>query len=203
MTIRVVDADWFHNDTAGVDKLDGGNYKPGEGFLHAAAIACAGEFGESSLRKDFLERLDTEINLVSPIPWGLTTLHHKGLSIIAAAIAFRGRILQRGDWPHLINYEVDEKVMAAPKLTTMPFPDVMVARCHPNSMGDGIEFSKPQVSAIIGFADLKEATACKLMLIKNGKEEDVVSGIKADGEGRVETRVMVSERSEFILMIAQ
>lgn len=190
----------------GADKIDVGNYKPGTGFAHAAYCACAAEFGEKDLNRDLLEEVDTNMHPLEPSPSGTGALQNKGLSMIANGSIFRSRLMRKGDWANLINSPRDDRALNGVKLDKVPFPQVMVARCHVGGQADdGLDFVLCGLShkgkITITFKDLKSKAQYVLSAIKNGQKEEVVSGIRAGPEGWVEVQVEVAERSEFELRV--
>lgn len=186
----------------GADQIDPGNYKKGPGLGYSATACLAGELGQKEIHHDLLNRLNKETNPLEPVPWGSGALRNKGLSVLATSGTVKTTLIRRGEWHNLVNCDIDERVMTAPKLTDVPFPDVMVARCHPG--GDGIDFvlracAAPVVSTTIGFKDLQSGVRYKIVAVKHGKETDVVTGILARGDGCADAQVEIEERSEFLL----
>ncbi|RFU27341.1 hypothetical protein B7463_g9001, partial [Scytalidium lignicola] len=186
----------------GADNIDVGNYKAGSGFAHIVYSLCAAEFGESDLQRDLIVKLDRDLHPMEPSSSGTGALVNKGLSLVACGSLFQARVAKRGDWGNLINSPVDEHVMAAPKLDKVPFPNVMVARCHVGGLdkkGLDIVLCGPQEKVAIGFKDLKGGIKYSLVAVKEGKKEEIARGISADVDGRAEVQVDVGDRSEFEL----
>lgn len=115
--------------------------------------------------------------------------------------------MHEGEWAYLINSPRDDRALNGPKLDKVPFPQVMVSRCHVGGKGDdGLDFVLCGLShsgkTTIGFKDLQANTQYTLSAVKNGKKEEIISGIRAGPEGWVEVQVDVGERSEFELRVA-
>lgn len=69
----------------GADKIDPGNYKPGEGSIRSIFAAAAAEFGDEKLRLDLLKQLDEEYHPVFTTRTG--ALKNKGLSTVEQGTA--------------------------------------------------------------------------------------------------------------------
>ncbi|OJJ03914.1 hypothetical protein ASPVEDRAFT_891109 [Aspergillus versicolor CBS 583.65] len=189
----------------GADKMDVGNYQAGPGFAHCAYSNCATEFGESDIAHDLIAEVDEKLHPLVETSAKSGALTNRGLSLLATTFLFRARIGRRKDWANLLTGPVDEQVRAAPKLDSVPFPEVMVARCHPVRGPEGIrvEFllrgpKKPK-NITIAFTDLQEGVAYHLAALNNNQWEEGVTGIKADGNGRAYMQIVVGDRSEFVL----
>ena len=100
----------------------------------------------------------------------------------------------------MINAPPDIEALAAPKLDSVPFPEVMVSRCHAVN-GTGLSFvlralEKPK-SVTIGFQDLKAGKTYKLTKMTGEKQHTIMDGIRPDVDGVAKVKVDVEERSEF------
>lgn len=189
----------------GADKMDVGNYQAGPGFAHCAYSNCATEFGESDIADDLISTVDEKLHPLVETSANTGALTNSGLSLLATTFLFRARIGRRKDWANLITADVDEKVRTAPKLDSVPFPEVMVARCHALCEPEGVcvEFvlrgPKNPKNITIGFRDLQEGAEYSLAAVQDDRWEDVVTGIKADGNGWACMNIVVGDRSEFVL----
>jgi hypothetical protein len=143
---------------------------------------------------------------IVPSPTGHGAMMYSGLSMIGGMNIFKARVLKKGDWEGMISSYPDPVALKAPKLDEVPFPDVMVARCHPE--GDsGISFvlrgsEKPR-DVVIGFKDLDVDRRYNLSAVVDGKRTVVVKDIRGDEEGRTSARIAVGDRGEFELLVAK
>lgn len=112
----------------GADKLDPGNYKPGEGSIRAIFAAAAAEFGDEKLRRDLLKQLDEEFHPVFETRTG--ALKNKGLSTLEQGTALRARLGRYQDWCKMIQKGPPEQVFRGPILDSVPFPEVLVAKAY-------------------------------------------------------------------------
>lgn len=189
----------------GADKIDVGNYKAGIGFAYSLFANCAAEFGETELAQGLLDRLEGDLNhptIESPTGNGATTT--AGLSMLGSTNIFKARTQKFGDWAELINCPPDSAALVAPKLDSVPFPSVMVARCHAEGE-NGLNFvlrgpSEPK-RFTLGFKDLHTDKTYRLLQVEKDNEKEVVDGIKADGEGVAKATVSVGDRTEFKLQL--
>ena len=130
-------------------------------------------------------------------------LTNSGLSLLATTFLFRARIGRWKDWASLITGDVDEEVRAAPKLDSVPFPEVMVARCHAVRGPEGVRVEfvlrgpKEAKNVTIGFRYLQEGAVYSPAAAQDDRWEGVVTGIKADGNGWANMQTAVGDRSEF------
>ncbi|KAI9373934.1 hypothetical protein BJX61DRAFT_541294 [Aspergillus egyptiacus] len=189
----------------GADKMDLGNYQAGPGFAHCAYSNCATEFGESDIAHDLIATVDEQLHPLVETSSKTGALTNSGLSLLATTFLFRARIGRRKDWANLITGEVDGDVRAAAKLDSVPFPEVMVARCHAvrGPEGVSVEFvlrgpKKPK-KVIIGFRDLQPGFKYCLATAQDGRWKDDVTGIQADGNGWAYMQIVVGDRTEFAL----
>lgn len=74
----------------GADKLDPGNYKPGEGFTRGTFACAAAEYGDLKIRDQLLKELDEQYHPVFTTRTG--ALKNKGLSTLAQGEFLRGRM---------------------------------------------------------------------------------------------------------------
>lgn len=74
----------------GADKLDPGNYKPGEGFTRAVFAAAAAEYGHDDIRKELLRDLDEVHHPVFETK--TKSLKNKGMSTISQGSAMKARM---------------------------------------------------------------------------------------------------------------
>jgi hypothetical protein len=74
----------------GADKLDPGNYKPGEGFTRAVFAAAAAEYGDLKIRDQLLKELDEQYHPVFETK--TKALKNKGMSVIAQGSSMKARI---------------------------------------------------------------------------------------------------------------
>jgi hypothetical protein len=186
----------------GADNMDVGNYKAGTGFAFATFAQCASEFGDEELARDLL----TEVEKMHPIvevPGGNGALTNEGISMIGAMLMFRSRIGREGEWANLINALPDTQALAAPKLDDVPFPEVMVARCHAVGVSGllfvlcALEGSK---TVTVGFQDLKVGASYQLIGKTEGGHQHVLKdNIKSDADGFAKVSIEVGDRSEFEL----
>lgn len=185
--------------------MDVGNYQAGPGFAHCAYSNCATEFGESDIAHDLISTVDEQLHPLVETSTNTGALTNSGLSLLATTFLFRARIGRRKDWANLITANVDEQIRAAPKLDRVPFPEVMVARCHAVSGPEGVRVDfvlrgpKKAKSITIGFRNLQEGIEYRLAVARNDGWEDVVTDIKAYGNGSVYVQIVVGDRSEFAL----
>jgi hypothetical protein len=190
----------------GADKIDVGNYKPGAGFAISLFAANAAEFGETDLARDLLEWLEDEMHPIVPSPTGHGAKMYSDLSMIGGMNIFKARVLKKGDWEGMISSYPDPVALKAPKLDEVPFPDVMVARCHPE--GDsGVSFvlrgPEQHKDVVISFKDLDVKKRYNLSAVVGGKRTVVVKDLRADEDGRANARISVGDRGEFELLVAQ
>lgn len=192
----------------GADKMDLGNYQAGSGFAQCAYSNCATEFGESGIARDLVATVDEPLHPLVETSSKTGALTNSGLSLLATTFLFRARIGRRKDWANLITGDVDEEVRAAPKLDSVPFPEVMVARCHAVRGPEGVrvEFvlrgpKKPK-NVTIGFRDLQRGIEYCLATAHDDRLDDVVTGIEADGNGWAYMQIAAGHRSEFMLRVA-
>lgn len=74
----------------GADRLDAGNYKPGEGFLRGTFACAAAEYGDLKIRDQLLKELDEQYHPVFTTKTG--ALKNKGLSTLAQGGSVKGRM---------------------------------------------------------------------------------------------------------------
>lgn len=74
----------------GADKLDPGNYKPGEGSTRAIFAAAAAEFGDKKISEQLLKELDEVYHPVFTTKTG--SLKNKGLSSLEQGTAMKARL---------------------------------------------------------------------------------------------------------------
>jgi Linalool dehydratase/isomerase len=120
----------------GVDKLDPGNYKPGEGAIRAIFAAAAAEFGDEAICKELLRQLDEEYHPVFTTSTG--ALKNKSLSTIEQGTAMRARLGGFQDWVGMVTQGPPENVRKGPLLDNAPFPDVLVAKAYSHD-GDSLD----------------------------------------------------------------
>jgi len=139
-------------------------------------------------------------------PSGNGAVVNSGLSLIGCMNIFRSRISKRDDWARLITSAPDQIALTAPKLDSVPFPQVMVARCHAEGeTGVSFVLRGPQRPTTfgLGFIDLNSKATYQLGLIDGkGQRKSLVNGIRSDENGRAIVRVEVGDRSEFELLVA-
>jgi hypothetical protein len=186
--------------------MDVGNYKAGTGFAFATFAQCASEFGDEELARDLLEEV-SKMHPISKVPGGRGSLTYEGISMIGAMLIFRSRIGREGEWANLINAPPDVEALAAPKLDRVPFPEVMVARCHPVRKTGlvfvlrALEGSK---SVTVDLVDLKAGASYQLISkTADGRSRTLVDGIKPDVDGVAKVTLQVGDRSEFELRIVE
>jgi hypothetical protein len=147
----------------GADKLDPGNYKPGEGSIRAIFAAAAAEFGDEKLRTDLLKQLDTEYHPVFTTPSG--SLKNKGLSTIEQGTALRARLGRFQDWCKMIQKGPPEHIFQGPILDSVPFPEVLVAKAYSKD-GESVDLvlynGKSAGTFTLGFTKLKAGRKYKL-----------------------------------------
>ncbi|KAF9893310.1 hypothetical protein FE257_011740 [Aspergillus nanangensis] len=199
---KTKDGKYTIENLVGADNMDVGNYKSGPGFAYAVYSACAAEFGEPELARDLIAEMDESLYPMTETP--TKALANEGLSLMANGVLFRARVMKRGDWGNLITSGVDERTLAAPKLASVPFPEVMVARCQVAEGGGGVEFvlRGPQQPKMVtlGFQDLKRDCEYRLVEAReDGEWEEVVGGIRGDGDGWAYVQAVVGDRNEFAL----
>lgn len=185
--------------------MDVGNYKAGTGFAFATFAQCASEFGDEELARDLLAEVE-RMHPIADVANGNGALTHQGISMIGAMLIFRSRIGKEGEWANLINAPPDEEALAAPKLDSVPFPEVMVARCHVVD-GSGLSFVLRALdsfkSVTIGFQDLKAGSTYQLVSVSGAEKQQVVmDGIRGDADGVAKVKVQVGDRSEFELRLS-
>lgn len=74
----------------GADKIDPGNYRPGEGFTRAVFAAAAMEYGNTEVRDQLIKELDEVYNPVFETK--TKSLKNKGMSTIAQGNAMKARL---------------------------------------------------------------------------------------------------------------
>ncbi|KAL3470047.1 hypothetical protein BJX99DRAFT_267696 [Aspergillus californicus] len=190
----------------GADKIDVGNYTSGPGFAFSLFSQCAAEFGEEELARDLLAEIENSLHPTVTSPTGSGAVMAQGLSLLGCMNIFRARISKRDDWARLITAPPDPIVLASPKLDDVPFPRVMVASCYPvGESGVSFVVRGPAEAGVftLGFKDLHEgASYCLFAIGDDGGQEEVVSGIWADEEGKARVRVWIGDRAHFELCIA-
>ncbi|KIW04975.1 uncharacterized protein PV09_04137 [Verruconis gallopava] len=197
------DGKYYIDNLVGADKIDVGNYKKGSGFAVSTFANCAAEFGEVDLAKDLVASLEGGQHPIVNSPTGNGAIMNEGISMLGCSNIFKARTMKQGDWAKLINSPQDDVALMAPKLDRVPFPKVMVAKCH--AVGkDGLHFvlrsSERGLDCSIGFKDLKSGKAYRLLSIEEGgAEKEVPSAIKPDANGEAQVQVPVGNRSVFKL----
>jgi hypothetical protein len=147
----------------GADKLDPGNYKPGEGSIRSIFAAAAAEFGDEKLRLDLLKQLDEEYHPVFTTPSG--AMKNKGLSTVEQGTALRARLGRFQDWCKMIQKGPPEQVFQGPILDSVPFPEVLVAKAYSQD-GESVDLvfynGKAAGTFSLGFKNLKVGRKYKL-----------------------------------------
>ncbi|KAK4545096.1 hypothetical protein LTR36_003647 [Oleoguttula mirabilis] len=174
----------------GADKLDPGNYKPGEGSIRAIVAAAAGEFGDEEIRKEMLRQLDEEYHPVYETR--TRALKNKGLSTIEQGVALRARLCRYQDWCKMIQEGLPEQISRGPILDDVPFPEVLVAKAYSHD-GESIELvlynGKGAGTFKLGFIRLHPGKTYTL-----GNESAV-----ADAQGRAHFSITLDGRTATIL----
>ena len=187
----------------GADNMDVGNYKSGAGYAYAIFAQCAAEFGETELAHGLLTELETFMHPIVPVPSGSGALMNKGLSLLGSMTTFKARTNKHGDWADLITCAPDEVVLGGPKLDQIPFPQVMVARCHPEGQ-TGISFvlrgPAQAQKFVIGFKDLDIDRSFSLVRISEGDgRELLVKGIRPNAQGVAKVSIDIGDREQLEL----
>jgi hypothetical protein len=185
--------------------MDVGNYKSGAGYAYAIFAQCAAEFGETELAHGLLTELETNLHPIVTTPLGSGSLKNEGLSLLGSMTTFKAKTNKHGDWADLITCAPDELVLRGPKLDDVPFPQVMVARCHPEGEA-GISFvlRGPAKGGkfVIGFKDLNVKKSYSLVRIgRDVQREQVIGGIRPNAQGIAKANVNVGDREEFELKV--
>lgn len=97
----------------GADKIDPGNYKPGEGSIRAIFAAAAAEFGDERLRLDLLKQLDEEYHPVFTTRTG--ALKNKGLSTTEQGTALVCHFLPFF-WKTQLIHQIESTIGSFPRL---------------------------------------------------------------------------------------
>lgn len=112
----------------GADKLDAGNYKPGEGAIRCVLAAASAEYGDEAIKAELLRQLDEEYHPVYETKTG--ALKNKGVSTLWQGSVLRARLGRFQDWTNMIQRGPPECVKQGPVLEECDFPDVLVAKCY-------------------------------------------------------------------------
>lgn len=170
----------------GADKLDTGNYKPGEGNLRGVFAAAAAEFGDERINKECLRQLDTEFFPVEATPTG--SLKNKGLSMGGQGMALRARLCGYQDWTNMITVGPAKTAIEGPILTDIKFPEVLVAKAFSHD-GKGLE--------LVLYNGLKSGvfTLGLDKLMPGMKYVAGGSTFEADGKGQAEIEVAIDGRT--------
>lgn len=176
----------------GADKLDPGNYKPGEGSIRATFSAAAAEFGDEQVKKELLRQLDEEYHPVFETKTG--ALKNKGLSTISQGASMRARMSGFQDWVSMVTKGPEQSVMDGPILEKVPWPQVLVAKAYSHD-GVGVEVvlypGREAGRFELGFERLRAGKKYRF-----GGEEKVASQ-----QGKAVWTVKVDGRSAFELTL--
>ena len=174
----------------GADKLDPGNYKPGEGAMRALFAAAAAEFGDVDLRDEMLRQLDEEFHPVFATSSG--SLKNKGLSTIEQGTALRGRLGEYQDWVSMAQRGPPANVRNGPILDQVSFPDVLVAKAYSQ---DGISLDlvfypgKDAGTFPLGFKSLRPGETYDLGSQSVTAKGDGTASFEARIDGRTAMRL--------------
>lgn len=180
----------------GADKLDPGNYKPGEGAIRAVFAAAAADFGDEEIRTELLRQLDEEYHPVFTTSTGARK--NKGLSTIEQGSALRARLGRFQDWVGMIKDGPEESVRNGPILDRCEFPDVLVAKCF-STDGKGLEMvvynGKEKGTFNMGFSRLQVGATYELVGCGKAKT--------ADAKGEADWKVAIDGRTELQLRLVK
>jgi hypothetical protein len=169
----------------GADKLDPGNYRPGEGSIRAIFAAAAAEFGDEKLRVDLLKQLDEEYHPVFTTASG--AMKNKGLSTIGQGTTLRARLGRFQDWCKMIQKGPPEHVFRGPLLDSVPFPEVLVAKAYSKD-GESVDLvlynGKAAGTFTLGFERLKPKSTYRLGKFTATADKEGRASFQADINGR-------------------
>jgi hypothetical protein len=171
----------------GADKLDAGNYKPGEGAIRCVLATAAAEYGDEDIRTELLRQLDEEYHPVYTTKTG--ALKNKGVSTLWQGATLRARLGRYQDWVNMIKNGPPENVKRGPVLDECPFPEVLVAKCYSRD-GDGVELvlypGRESGVFTLGFKRCKPRESYTLMGQKAEADKDGVVRFEVTLDGRTE-----------------
>jgi len=190
--VRYIDGKLQITNLKGADKLDPGNYKPGEGCIRAIVAAAAAEFGDDTIRQELLEQLDNEYHPVIKTRTG--ALKNQGLSTIEQGTALRARLGGYQDWCKMIQKGPSEQIFRGPILDQAPFPEVLVSKAYSHD-GESLDLvlynGKAGGVFELGFTKLHKGKTYAL----GGKSA------VTDGQGRASFNVSVDGRTALQLTL--
>ncbi|KAJ9612110.1 hypothetical protein H2200_003707 [Cladophialophora chaetospira] len=176
----------LHN-LLGADKLDAGNYKPGEGAIRCVLATAAAEYGDEAIRTELLRQIDEEFHPVVTTRTG--ALKNRGVSTLWQGTTTRARLGRYQDWVGMIKNGPPDVVKRGPMLEECAFPDVLVAKCYSND-GEGVDLvlypGREAGVFPLGFTNCKADGKYTLM----GKDAN------ADKDGVVRFDVKIDGRTE-------
>lgn len=185
--------------------MDVGNYTPGERFAHTLSAFCAAQFCEEGMKVDLLQHLDNELRPIVDSPTGHSALFNKGLSALTNSSALTARVAKKGDWTDLINCPVDKASLTAPKLDKVPFPEIMVARCHAFE-DTGLDFVLRGPLSLKTFTvELKHLKPGRKYVLNsiNDKQARTIftADLQSDTDGVAHVPIPIGDRSKFELRV--
>jgi hypothetical protein len=172
----------------GVDKLDPGNYKAGEGCLRSVFACAAAEFGDEKIKNECLAQLDNEYFPVEATTTG--SLKNKGLSTVGQGTALRARLIGYQDWTNMMTVGPAKSAFAGPILADAKFPDVLVAKAFSHD-GVGLE--------MVLYNGKKSGTfTLGLERLKPGQKYEVAATRQvfiAESSGKAELAIAIKDRT--------
>jgi Linalool dehydratase/isomerase len=178
----------------GADKIDTGNYKPGEGCVRTIFATAAAEFGNAKISNDCLEQIDNEYFPVEATPTG--SLKNKGLSTTGQGTVLRARLTKYQDWTNMMTKGPDKTTLTGPLLASASFPEVLVAKAF---SVDG-----KQLDLVLYAGKSSGTFALGFERLIPGQKYSLSSGqsITADKAGKAEAQVYVDQKRTQIILKA-
>ena len=179
-------------DTKAYDRIDIGNYKPGDGALYGHYLILANELGDKEVAGALLEKLESG--------YGRTRVNgsiaYANASNMTNAIFAFGRLVRRGDIRKMVLQGPEKAALDGPLLTEVNYPDVLVAKAF--SHGENLDLvlypGGGSTQQTLGISRLQANAEYQVLV--NGKAQP---SLTSDEKGAAELLCALQGRTEILI----